>query len=365
MKRPTTQHFLFLSLAILALVIGVVVWFPRSSSPEIAETPRPEKSQPQVESGDSIQPSADQSSPVTADSSADSSADSHLSSIVDQQSSISSSPPPSSGRSHRNALLADLPDLGKRDTLATDTGIALGLAGSADFAERLEAVHRLGPNLPAPHLDQIFDYLATPVTEASLSARQEHALRNDLMNVLRAQEIPPENLTEALLNIRHDFTQDEVMRDYALQHLAPWYERAADFERIIILEELTATVSNPSTSLAGTALHGLHRINEDFQVISEKDFEEMVGNVFLTDDAHLNTTISATQMVGLYQLKSQIESLQEIIGSELVENTLRLAAIHALGRIGTRSDLVPVFAYYNDPFYRKAVESALLQTLNH
>ena len=213
--------------------------------------------------------------------------------------------------------------------------------------------------VPTPHLDQILDYLRQPVDAASLPPRQEHALRNDLFNTLRAQETPVPDLTEHLLNIRHDPAQDEVMRDYALQHMASYHDIASIFEKSLIEEELVITITNLSSPLAGTAMHGLNRINPVSEEIPDL-LEKAVYQALSESSTHQLSRTTALQISGQRKYPFARDIAINHIRSPDISPNLKIVAIYALGEVGQFSDLAYLQGLSSQHYFRNAVQKAYL-----
>ena len=83
-------------------------------------------------------------------------------------------------------------------------------------------------------------------------------LKNDVILALKNQQPPPQELAGVLLEMFYDKEQDPVIRNYALQHLATWYDECA--EKAPVLDALWAGTTDADASIVGTALIGLSRL---------------------------------------------------------------------------------------------------------
>ncbi|MCC5789522.1 MAG: hypothetical protein JJT75_07800 [Opitutales bacterium] len=263
----------------------------------------------------------------------------------------------SASQQRRNSFLQENTEVGLSDFASSDLGLALGVEDEENFRSRIEAVNRLPNNLADHEVGMMLDYLGQPVSQAVLPSRQEHALRNDLMNVLRRQENSTEVLVESFLSLLYDEEQDAVMQDYALQHLASYHDRAEEFEKIIIEEELELAASNLSSSLSGTAIHGLNRISPTSEEV-EKTLETVVNHSLRETSANHLTQISALQVASQRGYSFSREMATHLILEKETPDSLRLAAIHALGEVGQFSDLAYLQGLSANPFYKPAVKEA-------
>jgi hypothetical protein len=131
----------------------------------------------------------------------------------------------------------------------------LGL-GQESPAVRWAAVRGLGTHLSQGERAALYDYLRGH--ELDPPGPMRGVIKNDVILALKSQEPPPKELAGVLLSMFHDKAQDPVIRNYALQHLASWYERVA--ERTQVLDALWAGTADIDASIQGTALIGLGRL---------------------------------------------------------------------------------------------------------
>jgi hypothetical protein len=127
-------------------------------------------------------------------------------------------------------------------------------------ARRFRALNSLGTNLSGDELGVVYAVLLSKPSDKTKRASQDRVFKNELMNKLRHQESPPAGLTDVLIQIHLDKDQDEVLRDYALQHLAAWHERADSSGKNRIRQTLWSALAETQSSIAGTALLALSRL---------------------------------------------------------------------------------------------------------
>ena len=211
---------------------------------------------------------------------------------------------------------------------------AIGKAGPIDFRGRLNAIGKLGPRLSVEERRALYDYLRDSTEEKSLRPGQSHALKNDILNVLREQSDPPQELTQVLAALWRDSSQPLVIRDYALQHLAPWYARAESGQRDQIIQELREASAQTEQSFAGTALIGLHRIQRENPGVVMPSLSDQIARLVQDDTANLLARITAVQLGGGEDAIAMRDSLKRIAVDEAQPPTLRLAALGSLGRLG-------------------------------
>ena len=136
----------------------------------------------------------------------------------------------------------------------------------------MESLLSLRRDLRAQERQDVYDYLdKTEYSETSREMTLQHVLKNDLMERLCLQRVPPEELTGKLAAIYQNQGQSPVVRDYALQHLAFWHEKApSPAAREEVIQILWNALDDTHSSLAGTALLGIFHI-QNKQATPETD----------------------------------------------------------------------------------------------
>ena len=124
------------------------------------------------------------------------------------------------------------------------------------FAERVQAIRAIKTELTGPEVDGFARYLLAP-SQDEQNQGGENWLRNELLNKLLQQMVLPAALPDLLVAIYQDTAQDVVMRDYAVQHMAPAYERVSPPEQAKLQAALWRATAETDTSIAGTALLAL------------------------------------------------------------------------------------------------------------
>lgn len=241
---------------------------------------------------------------------------------------------------------------------------AVGKGTAHDFRSRLDAIGRLGIDLTPEALSIVYGYLRSPDEEADLQPGQSFALKNDLLNLLREQRSTPTGLTQLLLDIRRDEAQPLVMRDYALQHLAPWFTRAGAEERRQILEELRAAAAEIQQSYAGTALLALNRVRQEQPGAEVPPLNNPILKLLGDSSANLLARITAVQLSGSLGLSESGPLVASLAFDESVAPSLRTAAIRAVGALGMPNveGRLRETSNSHDPRYRLAALAAMKQS---
>jgi HEAT repeat protein len=210
----------------------------------------------------------------------------------------------------------------------------LGLAEDKGFSTRRAALTRLGTEMSQQDVLALCDYLREGCkTDDSLTPDQKYVLVNEIQDALQEQKEPPPGFTETLLAVYRDRMQDEVVRDYSVQHLGSWYERAPD--KRPIREALWEATSETGNSIAGTALLALSNISD-----SDPDrLAQTALRIVTVEQSGVPARMSALQVCSQLSVKEANPVARTIIAQPGNDVSLRISAIAALGSLGSAGDL--------------------------
>jgi hypothetical protein len=253
--------------------------------------------------------------------------------------------------------------------------IQMIVSGSASFQAREGAIKKLAGRLPDDDLKSLYDFLRQPGLADGQQPSQ--VLKNELMDALCELQPPPQGLRDLLTQIYQNTSQDLVLRDYAVQHLAAFYRQmssAVGMDGQMQANELQQTrqtlldaLNQTDSSIAGTALLGLSQLaqahwpglNPDqisdaalklagdasvgelskitaFQVCASLNTKDAVPLVQYAAEKGqtVPVQISAIAALGALGDASQIPLLNSLIQGD--NDRLRLPAQHALSQINGR-----------------------------
>jgi hypothetical protein len=200
------------------------------------------------------------------------------------------------------------------------------------FRDRLNAVHSLSRSISERDRAALYYYLLH-----GKNNKHAYVLKNDILNALRDQKIPPAELTDVMLDIFYDKNQDIVVRSYVLQHMRPWYLDERQKDKAIV-QAFYDGLEETDTEIAGVALLALRYLSDkapefDKQVIAGKAVE-----IAENENTYILTRISAVGVCGKMGNSETLPTIRKL-SSEGNPVTLRVAAISSLGEIGDSSDL--------------------------
>jgi hypothetical protein len=154
-------------------------------------------------------------------------------------------------------------------TPAQTSASVQAIVNGPSFQQREQAIRLLTGRLADVDRQSLYDFLRQAGPEDREQSGQ--VLKNELLNALCELSPPPAGLRELLTQIYQDTSQDEVVRDYAVQHLAAFYRQMAGAavmdapsqadELLRTRQTLADALNNTDGSLAGTALLGLSQLS--------------------------------------------------------------------------------------------------------
>ena len=239
-------------------------------------------------------------------------------------------PAPATVETRMAPEVATQPSLARTPALITPI---MGQKGES-FAERLKNVHALGHNLSREEISRLYAFLKVPPHPEEKRRKGEHVLKNDILNKLRRQASAPEGFTGNLIELYRDTGQDSVMRDYAIQHLVSWYrdgagDAAESKEKIRgVLQEAL----NERSSIAGTALAGLHRLSRVGSEFDPDQIADAALRIAMEPTADEAARVTAIQVCAERGLRAALPVIEEL-ARDSANLSLRISAIAALGRL--------------------------------
>ena len=260
--------------------------------------------------------------------------------------------------------------------------VASRFANLPDAALRYEVKVNMLRQLDAESLtSQDIDTLYALLEHTPASGEEEnwYVIVNEIMEQLRAQAISPDRYTSTMLSMVQSAETPEVVRDYAIQHLATWINPIATeadepyedtpAQVTAILSTFGEVITDPTlahSSVPGTTLMMLADLRSGGLDASLLDpvldtlqpwLEQSLRGTHSLSQINRISTINAIGELGLTQFTPTIRSLAI---NEDTHTNLRLNSIAALGALGDDSDLPSLQALANsNSKFRHAAEAAL------
>lgn len=172
----------------------------------------------------------------------------------------------------------------------------------------------------------------------------EAAIRNAVINRLKESSQSAPRLIETLLAVYNDRQgQHAVMRDYAVQHMASWFEELTaardpaasevDRRKARLLETLWGAVDEIDTSIAGTALLSLDRIRRATPDFPLNRLEEAALRVAEDDGASAMAHLSALRICSRLKVRDVLP-IAARLGQSGETPAIRRAALATLNDLG-------------------------------
>ena len=201
--------------------------------------------------------------------------------------------------------------------------------------QRMAAVERIS-DLSAPGAQKaMIDYLSRPLSGMDGDRGAEYELRNNMLNKLREHPAEPRAVTEALLKIYRDPGQEDVLRGYAIQHIAGWIRTGAlapgDREQLLAAVRDAATkVDNPA--MGGAALIALREVGP------AEDAGAFAMRALNAGSACPESRISAFQVCAELGVDKALEPARTALADRNAPAVLRMSAVNVLAKLGGPAD---------------------------
>ncbi len=261
-----------------------------------------------------------------------------------------------------------------------------------NYPSLLAEINKLTYSLLDDDVAALIDMLAWPNDRFPEGMRpiEINAVKNDVLDKLLRQEILPEGVGRAMAEMAGDSSQDVVWRDYCVQFMGTFYDRAAaeqefapkninggaqasataDNEDVASLDELQIiraamfqALDVRGSTIAGTALIGLENLSRTHD---EFDREEIIGKaVEIASDELASTESRLTALRLAAHLTAEGTGHKETAATaRMLAQTgetvlMRSAAIVTLGEVGSASDRELLESYALDD-NRQIVHAAKL-----
>jgi hypothetical protein len=238
----------------------------------------------------------------------------------------------------------------------------LTIAGlSHSLGERLSAIQSLSHPLNESEIEALYRFLLAPPPDRRAARLHDRAVKNEVLNLVRAEVEDPELLTSTMIAMFEDPDQDEAVRDYALQHLRSWYPHAPIEHRSRIGETLSLGLTERENSMAGTSLLSLHSLEkQDGQTVEEIDVTSEALRILESGDASVRSQVTAMQVAAERASGQTIDIASKWAVDPDAGYPRRLSGIAALGRSGARNalDILRNIESENDPYLQPAIDNA-------
>jgi hypothetical protein len=234
----------------------------------------------------------------------------------------------------RGISAADEREPGKSVAQQSATHLEVISSPGSGIADRAQAILGLGCSLQCDEINILYRFLRAHEAEENIAAL--HYFKNEVLNSLRNQETPPKNLTETMIAIYWDRQQDETMRDYAIQHLAAWYEDGAEDapDAKQKIREILVQVAEEKSVLGATALLNLHQLSQnDSSSFDANVIDKLALQMATVSDTPVPSRVTAFQVCAERRISAALPAIESAL-SDNRNAILRASAIAAIGELG-------------------------------
>lgn len=217
------------------------------------------------------------------------------------------------------------------------TAVQMILDTQAAYEQRIKAIASLSGISPSPSewkALQQFLLQPDPLDRDQLG----QVIKNRLMDVLCEVYPPPEGLGNILVQIYRDSQQNEVVRDYAVQHLGAYFEQISAQPDSAVAQQTAQDVlweaaNETSDSVGGTALLALKRLSQESSGIDQGKVAATALQMAQDNNAGELTHITAYQVCASLGVG---DALPAILAAAQEANSKpeQISAIAALGALG-------------------------------
>ena len=206
-----------------------------------------------------------------------------------------------------------------------------------EYLKRQASVAAVTTNLTVVDRQALYAFLLQP--DPSDHEQSGQVLKNHLLDRLCELDPLSTGLAEVLTGMYHDKNQDIVLRDYAVQHLAAYYEQLEITRQNDPQVQQTVqgvfweALAETDSSIAGTALLALTRLSEGRSEFDQNRIRAAALQLAGAGQAGELTRSTALQVSARLGTKEALPVLMQVAadGGTL---PLRISAIGALGTLG-------------------------------
>ena len=278
------------------------------------------------------------------------------------------------------------------EQLSAPVAVLLTLdGGRQNYGSIEDAVGQLHGDLSSADVAALRDFLTWSNDRFPEGMRpiDINAIKNDVLECLLRQDTLPEGIGLQLVEMASDPDNDPVWRDYCIQFMQPYYERAAgesgtaeyhgneQAEESVqsvdplpaVREAMVAALDERDGTIAGTSLIGLELLSRTHPEFDRKGIANSALDIASDESASAASRMTALRLLTSGNLKSETGNVEPQV-AEIARSLartggtalLRAAAIVTLGEVGSDQDraLLEELAYHENQQISSAAKLALV-----
>ena len=267
------------------------------------------------------------------------------------------------------------------DNKAIEASAAVAIVCGADsttadrYEARNDALRSIARrrDLPEKDVAALVKFLAS--AKDPLPVERMAALKNDVMNLLRNQALPPKWLAETLIAMieGNDSNRGGALRtarptmmadrhpsavlDYCIQHLGAMINMVDEPTRLRVRGVLAKASGEKGKPYSGTALYSLA---EDRRATPSQAAElKRLTLALCRPGAHPAARMAAIQLAGQRGCREALPVLRETLAAPARDAALDIVSIGSIGLLGDASDIALLSRFSSDRRCAAAVEAAI------
>ncbi|MBN2161779.1 MAG: hypothetical protein JXR25_10165 [Pontiellaceae bacterium] len=248
-------------------------------------------------------------------------------------------------------------------TLSDAVKTLLGLDGDEqNYNSMKRAVSALSKNLSGDDVDALREMLDWPNDRFPEGMRdiEINAVKNDVLDRLLRQNKLPEGIGMQLVDMASNSSNDPVWRDYCIQFMTPFYERATletsqntDAEKAgrssdelkAVREAMVSALDEREGTLAGTALIGLELLSRSCEEFDRDAIIAKASEIAADESASSGVRMTAMRMSSLTGGDETSAQTARNLAQTGETAYLRSAALVTLGETGSADDRELIESY--------------------
>jgi len=247
----------------------------------------------------------------------------------------------------------------------------VGLGSKRSYGARAEAVQKLGTNLSSNDIQGLYVFLKSLKEEqgTKLDLLEIESVRNDVLDLLMRQTELPADLAKLMVGVFRDTKQNEVWRDYCVQHFGAFSRRKwtslgaaeSDQDWHAMTNALWSAAGETKTQMAGTALISMKMLSDpEYPMLDRAMVENLILQLAIDEQCGEPARVTALRLCGELGKKEALPSAR--VAAQTGEGFhIRLAATATIGDLGDKTDveLLETIVASSDKQLKPCSESAL------
>ena len=257
--------------------------------------------------------------------------------------------PAANGINESKLANSDAQSAGKKGDLPLHSGRTEAISNivskdkAIGYYLRLNAASKLSRHLSTADQDALFHFLSEHHDSqwSFLAPLEFNAIKNEIVIQLSRQQSAGlcQELGQRMIDMMADKSYDEIWRNYCAQFMGQLYKAMNAEQRTLCVKQLYGVVDDTPSSLPGTALLSLKRINSfEPQAVSKDGLAKKAFGVIILKEAREINKITALQVCAQLNFMEALPQARNLVADTQNSVSLRISAIAAVGLLGDSAD---------------------------